>query len=93
MSEAKETDNPGNSQASPSVWKKIWGGPRQFRRPKESQIWKSIFRHKLDDTPRNRALAILTNVFLHVHPPRINRDAVRCAYTPSLHKKCVSVTY
>src|SRR5687768_6585649 len=32
---------------------------------KEGQIWKSIFRHKLDDSPRNRSLAVLSNVFLH----------------------------
>ncbi|MHC4443285.1 MAG: cytochrome b N-terminal domain-containing protein [Planctomycetota bacterium] len=52
-----------------------------FRQPKESQIWKSIFRHKLDDSPRNRSLAVLTNVFIHLHPARINRDAVRFAFT------------
>lgn len=48
---------------------------------KESQVWKSIFRHKLDDTPRNRSLAVLSNVFLHLHPARINRDAVRYNFT------------
>ena len=29
---------------------------------KETQVWKSIFRHKLDDSPRNRSLAVLSNV-------------------------------
>jgi len=28
------------------------------------------FRHKHDDTPRNRALGVLSNVFLHLHPAR-----------------------
>lgn len=48
---------------------------------KEGQIWKSVFRHKLDETPRNRSLAVLSNVFLHLHPARINRDAVRYNFT------------
>ena len=48
---------------------------------KQTQLWKSVFRHKLDETPRNRALAVLTNVFLHLHPAKVNRDAVRFSYT------------
>ena len=48
---------------------------------KEGQVWKSVFRHKLDDSPRNRSLAVLSNVFLHLHPARINRDAVRYNFT------------
>lgn len=48
---------------------------------KESQVWKSIFRHKLDDSHRNRSLAVLSNVFLHLHPARINREAVRYHFT------------
>jgi hypothetical protein len=31
--------------------------------------------------PRNRALGVLSNVFLHLHPAKINRDAVRYSYT------------
>ncbi len=48
---------------------------------KKTQVWKSVFRHKLDETPRTRALAVLTNVFLHLHPAKVNRDAVRFRYT------------
>jgi cytochrome b6 len=48
---------------------------------KESQVWKSVFRHKLDESQRNRSLAVLSNVFLHLHPARINRDAVRYNFT------------
>lgn len=51
------------------------------RNYKQTQLWKSVFRHKLDETPRNRALAVLTNVFLHLHPAKVNRDAVRFRYT------------
>ncbi|MCA8938715.1 MAG: cytochrome b N-terminal domain-containing protein [Planctomycetes bacterium] len=47
----------------------------------DNQIFKSIIRHKLDQSPRNRTLAVLSNVFLHLHPPTINRDAVRYNYT------------
>jgi len=52
-----------------------------IREPKKTQLWKSIIRHKLDDSPRNRALAVLTNVFLHLHPAKVNRDAVRFRFT------------
>ena len=48
---------------------------------KKTQVWKSVFRHKLDDTPRTRSLAVLTNVFLHLHPAKINRDSVRFNFT------------
>ncbi len=48
---------------------------------KRTQLWKSVFRHKLDDTSRSRSLAVLTNVFLHLHPAKVNRDAVRFRYT------------
>jgi len=52
-----------------------------IREYKSGQLWKSVFRHKLDETPRNRSLAVLTNVFLHLHPAKINRDAVRFSFT------------
>ena len=48
---------------------------------KRTQLWKSVFRHKLDDTSRSRSLAVLTNVFLHLHPAKVNRDSVRFRYT------------
>lgn len=66
---------------TPSVIEKAMQTPELLRRPKESVVWKSVFRHKLDETPRNRALAVLSNVFLHLHPARINRDAVRYCFT------------
>jgi len=52
-----------------------------LKNPFETQLWRSIFRHKMDDTPRNRSLAVLSNVFLHLHPAKINRDAVRYTFT------------
>src|SRR5260370_30364597 len=50
-------------------------------KPTKTQLYTSIFRHKHDDTPRNRALGVLSNAFLHLHPAKINRDAVRYSYT------------
>lgn len=47
----------------------------------QSQAWKSIFRHGKPTTPRNRALVILTNVVLHLHPIRLRKSGVRLRYT------------
>lgn len=52
-----------------------------LKEPEKTQVFRSIFRVKHDDTPRNRALSVLTNVFFHLHPAKINRDAVRYSYT------------
>ncbi len=52
-----------------------------LKEPEKTQLFRSIFRVKHDDTPRNRALSVLTNVFFHLHPAKINRDAVRYSYT------------
>src|SRR6266436_3382291 len=49
--------------------------------PTKTQIYKSMFRVKHEPTPRSRSLGVLTNVFLHLHPAKINRDAVRFSYT------------
>jgi quinol-cytochrome oxidoreductase complex cytochrome b subunit len=52
-----------------------------LKKPEKTQLYKSIFRVKHDDTERSRALGVLTNVFLHLHPAKINRDAVRYNFT------------
>src|SRR2546429_7426697 len=52
-----------------------------LKKPAKTQVYTSSFRHKHDDTPRNRALGVLSNVFFHLHPAKINRDAVRFSYT------------
>src|ERR1700683_1732187 len=49
--------------------------------PEKTDVWKSILRVKHDETPRSRALGVLSNVFLHLHPAKINRDAVAYKYT------------
>ena len=52
-----------------------------IKEPEKTQAFRSIFRVKHDETPRNRALSVLSNVFFHLHPAKVNRDAVRYSYT------------
>jgi cytochrome b6 len=54
---------------------------KALKDPEKTQLYKSIFRVKHDDKPRSRALGILSNVFLHLHPAKINRDAVAYNFT------------
>src|SRR3989338_2371569 len=79
--EVKVSNSEETSKAGSSLLQKTRESLPSLLQPRESQIWKSVFRHKLDDKPRNRSLAVLSNVFLHLHPARINRDAVKYAYT------------
>lgn len=46
-----------------------------------SPVYKSIFRHDYKDNKRNRALMIVNNVFLHLHPTRVSRHGVDVGYT------------
>jgi quinol-cytochrome oxidoreductase complex cytochrome b subunit len=48
---------------------------------RQSQLWRSIARHGYPDTPRNQALVIVSNVFLHLHPVRLRRHALAIPYT------------
>jgi quinol-cytochrome oxidoreductase complex cytochrome b subunit len=48
---------------------------------KESSLWRSLFRQPYPTTSRTRALAVMNNVFLHLHPVRVKRHAVRYTYT------------
>jgi quinol-cytochrome oxidoreductase complex cytochrome b subunit len=52
-----------------------------WERIRQSQVWRSVFRHDYADTPRNRTLQIASNVFLHLHPSKIRRHAVRLRFT------------
>ncbi len=40
-----------------------------------------MFRHNLDDTPRNRALTITSNIFLHIHPVKTKIKALDVRFT------------
>jgi len=46
-----------------------------------SQIYRSIVRSGYPDTPRNQALVVLGNVYLHLHPVRIRKSGVKLRYT------------
>ena len=48
---------------------------------KESNVWRSLIRQPYPTTSRTRALAVMNNVFLHLHPVRVKRHAVRYTYT------------
>ena len=54
---------------------------KALQAPTKSDVYKSIFRVKHDQTARSRTLGVLSNVFLHLHPARVNRDAVRYSFT------------
>ncbi len=47
----------------------------------ETSLWRSIIRQPYPNTSRTRALAVMNNVFLHLHPVRVKRHAVRYTYT------------
>src|SRR4029453_12067041 len=48
---------------------------------RESQIWKSIFRHPAPYDRRNRAVVMLTNFFLHLHPVSVQQGGIALSYT------------
>jgi quinol-cytochrome oxidoreductase complex cytochrome b subunit len=52
-----------------------------IRLVKESNFWRSLIRQPYPTTSRTRALAVMNNVFLHLHPVRVKRHAVRYTYT------------
>ena len=55
--------------------------PGLMEKWRKSDIYKSMFRHGYQDTQRNRALQIVDNVWLHLHPVRIGRHASNLSYT------------
>ena len=52
-----------------------------IRKLGNSAVWKSIFRSGVPRTRRQRMYAVLGNVFLHLHPARLPRHAVKVGYT------------
>src|SRR6266700_5550384 len=54
----------------------------QFRRAlTENRVWRAWFRTGYPSTPRQQALIMFNNVFLHLHPVRIRRESLRITYT------------
>src|SRR5476651_751669 len=48
---------------------------------RNSQVWKSIFRHPAPRDRRNRVVVMLTNVFLHLHPVSVRKSGIELIYT------------
>src|SRR3990172_9431953 len=48
---------------------------------RESQIWGSIFRHGIPRDRRTRAMAVLSNVFPHLHPVAVRKSGIRLSFT------------
>ena len=53
-----------------------------LERAKESQVWTSIFRGGgVPKSRRQRMMAVLNSVFLHLHPVRLPKHAVKLKFT------------
>ncbi len=52
-----------------------------FDRFRQTRVGKSIFRRDYEDTSKERMLAIRGNVFMHLHPVRVRRGAVKLGFT------------
>lgn len=48
---------------------------------RNTQVWKSIFRHPAPRDRRNRVVVMLTNVFLHLHPVSVRKSGIELSYT------------
>ena len=48
---------------------------------RRSALWRSLFRQAYPADERSRAMAVMNNVFLHLHPVRVRQHAVKFAYT------------
>ena len=48
---------------------------------RRSSVWRSLFRQAYPADERSRAMAVMNNVFLHLHPVRVRQHAVKFAYT------------
>lgn len=46
-----------------------------------SRVWKSIFRHGWPNNPLDRSLAMTSNLFLHLHPVKVNRESLKATYS------------
>ncbi|MHB1129472.1 MAG: cytochrome b N-terminal domain-containing protein [Ilumatobacteraceae bacterium] len=53
----------------------------RWQRMKDTEIWRSMFRHPQLDTPRGRALQGFSNVFLHIYPVKVPQRVLRLRYS------------
>src|SRR5947207_15153033 len=54
-------------------------GPLDYVR--NSQVWNSIFRHGVPRDRRTRVMAVMSNVFLHLHPVAVRKSGIRLSFT------------
>ena len=52
-----------------------------FELIQDSQVWKSVFRSGIPKTRRQKMMTVLNSVFLHLHPVRLPRHAVKLKFT------------
>ena len=57
----------------------LFRGPMDYVR--STQVWNSIFRHGIPRDRRTRVMAIMSNVFLHLHPVAIRKSGIRLSFT------------
>jgi quinol-cytochrome oxidoreductase complex cytochrome b subunit len=62
---------PAGGETERGVWKRI----------RDSQMWKSVFRIGLPKDTRGRLQVVLHNFFLHLHPVRVAKSGIRMTYT------------
>ncbi|MEX2215086.1 MAG: cytochrome b N-terminal domain-containing protein [Phycisphaeraceae bacterium] len=48
---------------------------------RSTQVWNSIFRHGIPRDRRTRVMAIMSNVFLHLHPVAVRKSGIRLSFT------------
>jgi len=48
---------------------------------KSTQVYKAVFRHGYEDTPRNRSLTTFSNVLYHLHPVKTRWESIKIRYT------------
>src|SRR5271163_4304391 len=73
----------GGSKDKTGVLEKVQADAAALRETlkEKTKLYRSMFRVKHDDEPRNRALSVLSNVFFHLHPAKVNRDATKYNFT------------
>jgi quinol-cytochrome oxidoreductase complex cytochrome b subunit len=52
-----------------------------LERVRNSEAWRSVFRHPHLDTPRGRAMQSFSNVFLHIYPVKVPARVLRFRYS------------
>lgn len=50
----------------------------------QSRVWRSFFRHGWPDNPLDRSLVMTSNLFLHLHPVKVNKKSLRARYSLGL---------